>query len=231
MEPGVRLRLDPEDVIHRLLLLDGNWEPQVWQGIASHLREGCVFVDVGAHIGYYTLKAAQMVRATGRVLAFEPNPSTRDLLAANVGASRAGNVTILPYACCDRDCELQLIDGPASHTGSASLARENAERFSGSTGASCAVLGKKLDDIVAELALSRLDVLKIDVEGAEPLVFQGAARTLAVLRPVVIVEIIPENLSAMNFRVDDLTAHLRAAGYDAGRPLGESDWEFRPLAI
>jgi hypothetical protein len=115
----VSLQLDPEDVVQRLLLMDGNWEPQVWQGIAPHLREGCVFMDVGAHIGYYSLKAARMVGASVRVVALEPNPATRDLLEGNVAARRAVNVVIQSFACCDRECDLTLYEGPASHTATA----------------------------------------------------------------------------------------------------------------
>jgi hypothetical protein len=73
-----------------------------------------------------------------------------------------------------------------------------------------------------------VDVIKIDVEGAELLALQGATQTLALLRPVLILEIIAENLAAMDASVDQLLMLLREAGYDAGRQLGETDWEFRP---
>ena len=75
-QPGVTMLLDPEDYISRELLRTGTWERPSWDAIHAHLSDGAVFVDVGAHIGYYSLKAARVVGAAGRVIAVEPNPPT-----------------------------------------------------------------------------------------------------------------------------------------------------------
>jgi len=227
-EPGVSLQLDPEDVLQCVLLVDREWEPQVWRGISTHLREGAVFIDVGAHIGFYSLKAARIVGPSGRVVAIEPNPETRRLLARNVPAS-AANVTIQPFACCARDGEVTLHAGPATHTTHASLARANTDEPAGpETSHHFAVEGRRVDRIVGELGWIRIDVIKIDVEGAELLALQGAGQTLARFQPVVIVEIVAATLAAMEASAGQLHALLWQAGYDAGRQLGDTDWEFRP---
>jgi len=228
IEPGVSLQLDPEDVLQCVLLLEKEWEPQVWRGISTHLREGGVFIDVGAHIGFYSLKAARIVGTSGHVVAIEPNPDTRRLLAANVAASGA-RVTIQPFACCARDGGVTLHPGPATHTTHASLARKNIDQLPGpATSAEFAVEGRRVDRIVGELGLTGIDLIKIDVEGAELLALEGARQTLARFQPVVILEIVDANLGAMEACADQIHELLREAGYDPGRQLGDTDWEFRP---
>ena len=228
LEEGVSLQLDPEDILQNVLLLEKEWEPQVWCGIAKHLRAGAVFIDVGAHIGFYALKAARIVGRSGRVLAIEANPNTVRLLEANVAAS-AANVTVQSCACCGSEGNVTLHAGPATHTSHASLARQNVDKVSQTEESlTFAVEGRRLDRVVEELNLHRVDVIKIDVEGAELLALQGAARTLSRFQPVVILEIVAENLAAMNARVEEIHALLWDAGYDRGNQLGETDWEFLP---
>ena len=219
LEAGVTLLLDPEDLVQRVLLLEGVWESQVWRGIAVHLREGAVFMDVGAHIGYYSLKAARLVGASGRVLSIEPNPPVRRLLEANIAANHATNVSIQSFAMSDRNSAAVLFHGPPGNTALASLA---------GAGQTVMVETRTMDDFVAEAGITRVDVVKIDVEGAELLVLRGATGTLSRLRPVLILELIGGNLGAMGVRVDEVHSFLRSAGYGPGRQLGETDWEFCP---
>ena len=165
IEPGVSLLLDPEDAIARTILISrtGNWEPEVWRAISSGLPRGAVFFDVGAHIGYDSLKASEIVGESGRVVAFEPNPNTVAQLKSNVEASGARNVLIQPIACTDRETTLTLFDSTlGGNSGSTSLSRENA----GPVTRPYTVRGRRIDDVVRELGLDRVDVLKADVEGA-----------------------------------------------------------------
>src|SRR5437868_2900333 len=76
VEPAVNFLLDPRDLVPLTILRTGEWQPEVWESLSPKLREGSVFLDVGAHIGYFSLKAAPKVGKTGRVIAFEPNPET-----------------------------------------------------------------------------------------------------------------------------------------------------------
>lgn len=212
VEPGVSLLLDPADDIGRTILVSrqGRWEPDVWAAISSGLSEGAVFFDVGAHIGYDSLKAAGRVGEKGRVVAFEPNPNTLRLLRANIEASGARNITVEPIACTDAEQTLTLFDStPGGNSGSSSLSQANA----GAQTRSYVVKGRPIDDVVSELGLARVDVLKADVEGAELIVLRGAAQTLRRFHPVLILEVVPRQLRNMNASVAELEAFIKALGY------------------
>src|SRR6266404_6819875 len=74
VERGVSFHLDPKDLVPITILRTGVWQPEVWNSLAPSLPPGAVFLDVGAHIGYFSIKAADRVGNSGRVVAFEPNP-------------------------------------------------------------------------------------------------------------------------------------------------------------
>lgn len=225
VEPGVSLWLDPADAISRTILISraGKWEPEVWQAISSGLPDGGVFFDVGAHIGYDSLKAATIVGETGRVVAFEPNPDTITQLRSNVEASGARNVVVQPIACTDRETTLTLFDSsPGGNSGSTSLSRENA----GPVTRAYRVRGRPIDDVVKELGLRRLDVLKADVEGAELIVLRGATETLRQFHPKLILEVVPRQLANMGTSVEELEAFVRSLGYLRSKAVDYKNREY-----
>ncbi len=226
VEPGVSFLLDPRDLVMVTILRTGSWQPEIWDSISSSLSEGGVFLDVGAHIGSFSLRAAIKVGKTGHVLAFEPNPETLRLLRDNVAASHAENVIVEPIACTDREQMLTLYAGPSFNTGMSSLASENVPLEGPPR--SYTVRGRMIDDVVRELKLTRVDAIKIDVEGAEAYVLRGAVNTLKQFHPKVVVEVVPSQLAAMNSTPDEVIAALKEAGYNHSRPLNTpvTDWEW-----
>lgn len=94
------------------ILRSAVWQPEVWDSLRPALSDGAVFLDVGAHIGYFSLKSAAVVGRNGRVVAFEPNPETLQALRANIAASHAANVIVEPIACTDQEQTLTLYGGP-----------------------------------------------------------------------------------------------------------------------
>jgi FkbM family methyltransferase len=192
----------------------GEWEPEVWDAIRRHLKPGAVFVDVGAHIGIDSLKAGAVVGPSGKVVSIEPNPTTLDQLRANVAASGAKNVIIQPIALADVEQELTLFDSRRTgNSGSSSLSSRNA----GDAGRPYKVKGRRLDDVVRELALDRLDLIKADVEGAELLVLRGSVETLTRFRPALILEIVPRQLENLGASVTAVESMIRAFGYNEGQ--------------
>lgn len=137
-------------------------------------REGAVFVDVGANVGYYTLVASKLVGAMGRVYAIEPVPSTATLLRVNVKLNGCSNVVVYEVAAWSTRGSLTL-KIPASMYGYASAVRE---------GASVTVCASTLDDILQDEA--SIHLIKIDVEGAELDVLKGAQSVLRRTRYVVL---------------------------------------------
>ena len=97
VRPGVVMELDSRDIVASTILLHGIWEPEITRVVES-LQEGAVFIDVGAHVGYYSLLASTRVGATGRVVSVEPNPSTVERLRRNIRLSSAVNVVVQELA-------------------------------------------------------------------------------------------------------------------------------------
>lgn len=225
VEPGVNLLLDPADDVSRTILVSrqGRWEPEVWASIVGGLGPGTVFIDVGAHIGYDTLKAAHVVGPQGRVVAVEPNPRTLELLRANIEASQASNVTVAPFACTDVPQTLRFFDATAGgNSGSSSLSEANA----GPVASSFDVQGRPLDDIVDELGLTAVHVIKADVEGAELGVIKGATRTITRHHPRLILEVVPEQLANMGTSVAELEGVLASMGYTQSRWIDYKNKEY-----
>lgn len=217
VEPSVTMLLDPEDYISNEILRTGEWERESWDAIRRHLAPGAVFIDVGAHIGYYSLKAAAVVGSTGRIVSVEPNPPTVQRLRDNVAASGASVVHVQPVACSDHESTLDFFAAPRANTGQSSLSAANAAQ-EGGVAASYRVPARPLDAIVADERLTRLDVVKIDVEGAEMLVLKGATATIDRFHPALIIELIESQLRQMGSSVEDVRAFMRAHGYE---PRGE----------
>jgi FkbM family methyltransferase len=142
----------------------GVWEADVMKLLARTLKPGGVFVDVGANVGFHTVLAARLVEPGGKVFAVEPAPWTLELLRANVWRSEA-DVTVLPVAASEARGTVRLSFDPAHRSGAQI----------GEPGPGPEVGAAPLDELVPDVAV---DVLKVDVEGAEPLVLRGAQRLL-----------------------------------------------------
>lgn len=228
VEPGVSFFLDPRDLVPVSILRSGEWQPEIWSSISPALSNGSVFLDVGAHIGYFSMKAALKVGKPGHVVAFEPNPETLKLLRDNVIANKAENVIVEPIACTDREQTLTFYAAPVMNTSASSLARSNADISGKEAPRAYAVRGRPIDDVVRELNLTRVDAIKIDVEGAEVYVLRGAANTLKRFHPKVVVEVVPEQLANMQTTPADLASVMKTAGYNRSKPLNasETDWEW-----
>jgi FkbM family methyltransferase len=227
VERGVNLLLDPGDMIGREILTAGVWELEVWQSISDGLSAGAVFLDVGAHIGYYSLKASVRVGEGGKVISFEPNPRTLEQLRANIVASHAANVIVEPIAGTDSEQMLTLYDSTSEgNSGASSLALTNADELRRGVLPSYAVRGRPIDQVVSELSLQRVDVIKVDVEGAEYLVLRGLRETLRRFHPKVVIEVVPFQLAAMNATAEDLVSLMKELGYGPHKQVDKTNWEW-----
>jgi FkbM family methyltransferase len=216
VEPNIKMQLDPGDFVPRIILETGKYEAVSFGMVAEHLSAGATFIDVGAHIGYYSLKAAPIVGALGHVIAVEPNPLAIQRLRVNLAASNANVVAVAPVACSDTEATLELYVAPDVNTGETSLSKANASQIDAITH-TYKVRARPLDDIVRESGVVRVDAIKIDVEGAEYVVLKGAQQTLDRYRPMVLVEIVESQLRGMGTSSAQVRELLRAHGYREGR--------------
>lgn len=174
-----------------------------------HLEKGQVFVDIGANIGRYTLLAAREVGNTGAVLAVEAHPRNYGLLTRNVELNKLTNVISLNAAAWKVNGELTLHTAGVSVSHSIKVNHRLGE---------IRVRAKKMDDAILEARLPRVDLVKIDVEGAEIEVLEGMQQTLEKYRPKLIVEVWTRNqdefqalMARCGYHLDKLTSPAKGA--------------------
>ncbi|MEJ2869950.1 FkbM family methyltransferase [Actinomycetospora sp. OC33-EN08] len=188
-------------------------------GLAEFIGPGAVCVDVGAEYGLYTWTLAGLVGPAGQVHAVEPQPA----LAAFVGAARrvlrAGHVSVH-----------RLALGAEAGGGVLSLPRRRRLPVHGRAFLTTGAVGLgsnaefrrhdevpvevgTLDDLVAELELERLDLVKVDIEGAEASLLAGAHKTLESFRPVVMLELEDRHLGRFGATVAEVVDDLVARDY------------------
>jgi FkbM family methyltransferase len=140
--------------------------------LRDYLPGGGVFLDIGANIGLYTLTAMQVIGAGGRILAFEPNPATRQRLlfntAANTTQTNGSTLSVLDIGIADTEREF-VLQLDSSNLGASSISDTNRSRLSHADPRRTDVIirCKPLLEVLQENQISRIDVLKIDIEGAE----------------------------------------------------------------
>ena len=187
------------------------------------VRAGDLVFDVGAHVGYFTLLAAQRVTETGTVLSIEPNPTALDQLHQNVDRSGLKNVLVAHSACGDSDEPVRLYLHTESNSSMASLSAANA---TGGVGVDVAC--STLDDLCADHRITRARLVKIDVEGAELSVLRGMDRILREMRPIIVLELEPRLLAAFGASPDAILALLEGYGYRVASLGGHSNYVCRP---
>jgi FkbM family methyltransferase len=157
--------------------------------MARYLKAGDVSVDIGANVGTCTLPMSRAVGANGQVLAFEPQPVVAHCLATSLILNEISNVRVLNLAVSRRACIARMnfnSAGDAANFGATALSNEGDP-----------VPTVALDD----LKFNRLSFIKIDVEGHEWDVFQGAEQTIKSCRPVIYFEAkrLPGTVSSLEF--------------------------------
>ena len=160
-------------MINRSIFLYGTFEISETRLVQAFLRPGMTFLDVGAHIGYYTLIAARLVGDTGRVHSFEPGTAMRAHLEANVARNDLHNVEIHAQALAERPARWASTRArwPAIRG-----SRPSSRRATGA--APVTVPSLSLDDFAASLGGRRIDFLKMDIEGPSCRSFEGGQRLL-----------------------------------------------------
>jgi FkbM family methyltransferase len=204
---GFRIRLPAEDSSQsKLEIIHGDYERGTTKLFETLLHQGMTVVDAGAHVGYYTLLAARLVGPKGRVYAFEPHPKNYALLKENLAFNGVTQVSAHEKAVSNRASRKELFLGGDSLTHSL---YQDAEAQ-----ASVSVETVALDDFFLLEGWPPVDLIKIDVEGAEKEVLDGMrqlSRRNAGLK--LVVEFGPGCLSRAGVDPQDLFAILEELGF------------------
>lgn len=206
------------------LMLDGYWEMPVTETMMDFVGAGMVAVDVGAHLGYYSMLLSDLVGPQGRVISVEPNPKLGALLDRSISVNgfdartrRLGN------AVAARAGDKVTLQVPHGYSQNASVLWGGDERSQGFD-----VTTTTLDAIIGD---GRIDFIKIDVEGSEKLVWEGMQGILARKQPLAIVlEFNPDRFADPRGFLDEILKHGFAIAQiqDLGRAPVTPDMLLQP---
>lgn len=197
------------------LLLFGTYEPAVGRAIEICAEPGMRVFDIGANVGFFTRLAASAVAPNGQVVAFEPDPENLVQLRRNATLTSV-SVLVESFAVADSRTVARLYRDHRSNT------RSSLEII-GQRGVRDvqAVATISLDEWCDDHRIESVDLIKIDIEGAEMRALAGARATIAKSRPLVIVEVWPQGLRAHGADFVDVIDWLESNHYEC-TPIGEN---------
>lgn len=221
---GFKIHSDIPDPVTNRLLIQGRYEPGTTMLFQQVLQRGMVFVDVGAHIGYYTLLASALVGPEGRVFAFEPEEHNYKLLSRNIELNSFQNAIPIKQAALNRSgtARLMLAERSTGH----SVFIEDTDKI----GTVIDIMATTLDDFFSKQGWSPVDLIKIDTEGAELQVLEGMSILLERNpQTKLVLELSPGNLTRVGVGLFELPNWLRAAGFSL-QVIDEDTKSLRPYS-
>jgi FkbM family methyltransferase len=207
---GTRLRLYLGNDESAQIYVAGCVEPNEFAFLDRVLRPGMTFVDAGANDGIYTVFAAKRVGPAGTVWAFEPSRREQERLRFNLELNGL-EACVFPVALADIHGQAEFTVSDAEHQGQSTLGAfaHDGVQVQGKE----IVEVRRLDDLLREDPLARIDVLKLDVEGAELRVLRGAEGTIERYRPYVLMEVSEGSLRHQGTSSEALLEFLRRQQY------------------
>lgn len=184
----------------------GGYEAHETRIMAAAVQPGSTIVDAGANFGWHAIHLAKRVGASGKVLAFEPIPTTYAELAENVAINSCDNVKLFGLALGNETRVMSMfLPGTDGGAGAASEFLD--------TGARIEVSMVRLDDVLDQEGVQHVDFIKADIEGGELNLLRGAERLLNRCRPVIFIEIVDIHCSRFGHTPTDVIQLLIGHGY------------------
>jgi len=209
IDRGIRMRVDLASIIGRTLYFDGSYEPGIAQFLSRTLQPGWVVIDGGANVGELSLRMAQLVGPRGNVFSVEPSPTTFAALADNIELNASKNIVAIRAGIARAAGTTQFHLRADVHSLASSIyspSDAKAEPID--------IELISIDQLVDEHRLDRVNLIKLDVEGAELEALAGARKTLSTSnKPTLIVEYNYQVASHAGWRLADLRTMLHEFGY------------------
>ncbi|MGH9692103.1 MAG: FkbM family methyltransferase [Candidatus Acidiferrales bacterium] len=184
---------------------NGDHEPWIQDLLKSELRPGDCYYDVGAHTGFFSIIASRLVGRSGRIVAFEPDPTNAAGLRANIARNGITQIAVIQAAVWSSPGEVTFERASdASNRTQGHVTSMMDPRL-----AQISVPAVRLDDIVFEARNPAPHLIKMDVEGAEWGALQGASRLLSEVKPKLLCEVHDPN------QMGQIRAYLERFGYEA----------------
>jgi FkbM family methyltransferase len=215
--PEYRIKMLKDDLSIKLfndsflseVIWNNNFENKEQAFIKSYLKEGDVFLDIGANIGLYTLLASKAVGNSGKIFAFEPSPKTFIRLTENVAHNHLTNCILENIALSNVEGEFSIMLSQEGFDAWNSLAKPTM----GNLYYEEKVTTKTLDSFIDEAEIKKINFIKIDVEGWEINVLKGASNYLINNDPTILFEVAQDSLINAGFSVKELFEILNSYGF------------------
>ncbi|MEO8861990.1 MAG: FkbM family methyltransferase [Ginsengibacter sp.] len=235
--PGYKIKYvgkgDIAEIIYKTQVLLGfkkSFEYSTFHLFASILKPGDVIIDVGANSGLFSIFYSKLIGETGTVHAFEPDKDTYSLLQQNLKLNQCDNVVAHNFALSNKASRVEMVafNQPNLKLQSGDsfkyIKEVNIDDSSTSEGKMNAF---KLDNLNEFSSISKIDCIKIDVEGAELLVLQGSVNTILKYKPVIIIELSGEWTKRFNYKPYEVLVFLNELGYEM-EEYDYQQWIARP---
>lgn len=201
------LEINPDDAVISGALTFGTYEISETEIFKSCLKPGMTVVDVGANIGYYTVMAALAIGNNGHVIAYEPAPENFSFLKSNISLNKLSNVIAVQKALSDHS-GIETLYLTENNKGTHSFANNRKVKKS------ITVPTDTLDNSLEKMGTEHVDIIKMDVEGAEPMVISGMDKTLSQNPDVIIfMEFYPLAITRLGHKPIDLLDKLSRRGF------------------
>jgi FkbM family methyltransferase len=191
------------------MMFFGNFEKNELAFFRNSLRSGQIFLDIGANVGIYTIIASKLVGDGGHVYSFEPSKRELEILNHNIKINHLENITVIEKAISAHSGIAQLAmakDGGLNSFADTHRLDQQIETWQ-------TVETISLDEFIQEYSIQKVDFIKIDVEGAEKLVFQGASQFLASdSQAIILFESSELNVSGFGYSVQEFLTSLSKSG-------------------
>lgn len=201
-----------ESLLAKFILKEGTFEPEIADLVKLHLDPNKDVLDIGANVGFFSVLMGKRINPDRRVLAIEPTPGALKRLHWNLEHNGVGNVLVHEGVVGNSSdpVSFNVVVGREEYSSMKPIAHAHALEFETKT---ITVPCSRVDDLVEQQGLEP-GFLKMDVEGAEWEVFQGAVRTLERFRPVLITELDEHLLVGFGSSFREVCSFLQSMGYE-----------------
>src|SRR5205809_6618149 len=200
--------LDPTDHIQCHLFWYGYYEKELGDLLKKMRRPNDVFIDIGANIGYFSLFYAT-VAPTVKVISFEPVKDLFQKMNENISINECKNIVTINVAVGELNEQNELFLSANDNLGMSSF--QQPENYSGKMEKVQVVA---IDDWFKTSGLTKIDLIKLDIEGSELAALKGMKAVLQEQRPALVVEINPETLSRFDLKPFDIYNYLNHLNFD-----------------
>ncbi len=203
----ILLKLEVSDWVQENLYFLDAYEDSELLFMKHILKDGSVFIDIGANIGLYSLVASKIVKKNGSIYAFEPYPKNREAFNENIALNNFKNIVVENFAIAEKEGEIALF----YNMDNANLGMVSA--YVTDLDNAVKVKTISLDNYVKNQHITKIDFIKLDIEGGEYTALLGMQEVLTNLSPILMIEILEYVPFTKNTNQDKIVSFLEKFGY------------------